>query len=167
MSKRNEKTTFVYIAAYAAPSRARMDHKVLQRLRDEGRIERFDVALVSKDDEGQVHVRKRERRTGKGAVAGAGMGALLGLLIPFVAIPVTASINAGRGGAMSYFLKGMSRKDIGELGEALGSGQAALVVLSEHDLEDTLDRELRGADRRIQRRIQGQADELTAALTTG
>ncbi len=66
------------------------------------------------------------------------------------------------GGLTSYFRKGISRKEIKELGDALESGEAALVVLSNQDLEATLDHELRGADRRIQ----GQADELQTALMT-
>jgi len=160
----NTNGCFVYVAAYSSAGRARMDFGVLKRRRDEGDIEHFDVALVHKDDEGDVHVRKRERRTREGTVSGVGVGALLGVLIPFAAIPVTVSLNAVKGGLTAYFRKGMSREDLQVLGEALGSGEAALVVLSAHDLADVLATELRGADRGVQRRVEGESEELRAAL---
>lgn len=164
MTGRSESEAFVYIAVYASPDRARMDHAVLQRLRDEKVIEPFDVGLVYRDEEGDTHVRKRERGMRKGVVSGIGIGALLGVLIPFAAIPMTVSINATKGGLKSYFKDGMSRQDIKELGAALESGEAALIVLSGEDLEAILNLELSGADRSIQRRVQGQADELKTAL---
>ncbi len=164
MSETSEITAYAYVAAYSSPDRARRDYKVLRRVRSQEGAGALDVALVFKDDGANVHLRKRERDTGKGAITGVGVGALLGILIPFAAIPVTVSVNAAKGGLMSYYRKGMSRADIRALGEALGAGEAALVVLSGHDLRETLDRALQGADATVQRRIQGRATELEASL---
>lgn len=164
MSETSETAAYAYVAAYRSPERARTDHKVLRRLRSEQGAGALEIALVFKDDDANVHLRKRERETGKGAIAGVGIGALLGILVPFAAIPVTVSVNAAKGGLMSYYRKGMSRADITALGEALDAGEAALVVLSRRDLRETLDRALQGADATVQRRIQGRATELEAAL---
>lgn len=93
------------------------------------------------------------------------MGALLGVLIPFAAVPVTVTVNAAKGGATAYYRHGMPRAHLKALGETLDAGQAALVVLSERDLGETLALALRGADRRAPHRIEQAAGELAEELS--
>ena len=42
----------------------------------------FDAAVITKDAEGKVHVNKDETSTRRGAWGGAGVGALVGILLP-------------------------------------------------------------------------------------
>lgn len=51
----------------------------------------------------------------------------------------------------------MSRGDVKELGETLDAGEAALVIVGRSQLEETLDRELRRANKRIEKQLDTDA----------
>lgn len=156
---------WVCVAAYSSVDRARRDFKILRRIQHEAEEDAvFDVALVHKDEDGEVHTRKRERGTFRGAAQGVGIGAVLGVLIPFAVIPVTVTINVAKGGAMAYYKHGMSRDQIAQLGGRLASGEAALIVLSKDDISAMTEVALRGADSQIQERLAAATQELSAAL---
>jgi hypothetical protein len=75
-------------------------------------------------------------------------------------------VGGAAGGLIGHFWRGMSRGDVKELGEALDAGEAALVVIGRSKLEETLDRELRRADRRINKQLKADAKELEEGLKT-
>jgi hypothetical protein len=52
----------------------------------------------------------------------------------------------------------MSRGDDKELSEALDAGDAALVVVGRSKLDETLNRELKRADRRIEKQVKAHAE---------
>lgn len=159
----SEKPVFIYLAGYNSTADARADFKVLKDLKAEGSIEGFDAALVFKGEDGKVHVRKREKGTPRAVWTGLGIGAVLGVVLP-PSIPVSAAMNGTARGLMTYFRRGMSRADIKDLGEALEEGEAALIILSESPLEETLDVELARADRSLERRVQDAAETLKHEL---
>jgi hypothetical protein len=59
----------------------------------------------------------------------------------------------------------MSRGDMKDLGEALDDGDAALVIVGRSKLEETLDRELKRANRRIEKQIKADSKELDRELS--
>jgi uncharacterized membrane protein len=147
-----DEPVFLYMAAYDSEAEAREDYEVLKELHSSGVVGTYDAALVTKDPDGKVHVHKHEKPTQHGAWTGAGVGAVIGLLFP-PAIIGTAIVGGAAGGVIGHLWRGMSRGDIKELGEALDAGEAALVVVGRDQLEETLDRELRHANRRIKKQV--------------
>jgi uncharacterized membrane protein len=159
----SEEPVFVYVAAYDDEADARADYEVLKELHAGGVIGTYDAALITKNDEGKVHVHKREKPTQRGAWTGVGVGALVGILFP-PSILGSAIVAGAAGGVMGHLWHGMSRGDMKDLGEALDEGDAALVIVGRSKLEETLDRELRRANRRLEKQIKADSKELEKEL---
>jgi uncharacterized membrane protein len=124
---------YVYVGTYASEDAAATDLNVVRELYKEDVLRTYDAAVVAKDADGKVHV----RRHGPGAHAvweGAAVGALVGLLFPpeFIA---TTLIGAATGGLAHHLWHGMSRDDLKDLGRALDDGEANLVVISTSELD--------------------------------
>lgn len=158
-----DEPVFVYVAAYDSEADARADYEVLKDLHAGGLVGTYDAALVTKDDDGKVHVHKHEKPTQHGAWTGVGVGAVVGILFP-PSIIGSAIVAGAAGGVIGHLWHGMSRGDVKELGEALDAGDAALVVVGRSKLEETLDRELKRADRRIEKQVKADAKELEKQL---
>jgi hypothetical protein len=111
----------------------------------------YDVAVITKDAEGKVHVEKHEKPTQHGARGGIAVGALVGVLFPPSVIGA-AAVGGLVGGVGGHLKKGMSRGDAKELGDLLESGQAALIVIGESRVEEELDKALTRAEKSPERR---------------
>jgi uncharacterized membrane protein len=160
----SDEPVFVYVAAYDEEDDARADYEVLKELHAAGVVGTYDAALITKDDEGKIHVHKREKPTQHGAWTGVGVGALVGILFP-PSILGSAVVAGAAGGLMGHLWHGMSRGDMKDLGEALDDGDAALVIVGRSKLEETLDRELKRANRRIEKQIKADSKELDKELS--
>jgi uncharacterized membrane protein len=154
---------FVYVAAYDSEADAREDYDVLRELHAAGVVGTYDAALVTKDEDGKVHVHKHEKPTQHGAWTGIGVGAVLGVLFP-PSIIGTAIAGGAAGGLIGHFWRGMSRGDMKDLGEALDAGDAALVIVGRSKLEETLDRELRRATKRMEKQVKADSKRLDEEL---
>jgi uncharacterized membrane protein len=159
----SDEPVFVYVAAYDEEDDARADYEVLKELHAAGVIGTYDAALITKDGEGKVHVHKREKPTQHGAWTGVGVGALLGILFP-PSILGSAVVAGAAGGLVGHLWHGMSRGDVKDLGEALDAGEAALVIVGRSQLEETLDRELRRANKRIKKQLDADAKDFEKEL---
>ena len=71
---------FIYIGTYSSETAAREDYDVVKDLHSAGAIGTYDAAVITKDDEGKVHVNKDEMATRHGAWGGAAVGAVIGIL---------------------------------------------------------------------------------------
>jgi uncharacterized membrane protein len=150
----DDRTTFVYIGAYASEADAQLDYDIVKELFDAGVIGTFDAAVVTKDADGKVKVNKDEIPTRRGAWGGLGVGAVLGLLFPPSLIG-TAVVGAVAGGVGAHLWKGLSRGDVKELGEVLDDGEAALLVIGDWRLEEQIDKAFAHAEKRLSREIKG------------
>ena len=163
-----DEPVFLYLAVYDSEDDARLDYDALLELHAAGIVGTYDAALVTKDAEGKVHVHKHEKPTQHGAWTGIGVGAVLGVLFP-PSILGSAVVAGTAGGLIGHFWRGMSRGDMKDLGEALDDGQAALVVVGRSKLEETLDRELKRAQKRVEKEIDAESKdvekEIDAAAT--
>jgi uncharacterized membrane protein len=130
-------TIYVYMAMYHSQPDAWQDWAGVKHLHDEGVVESYDAAIVTKEDDGKVHVSKVEKTTRKGVWTGVGVGAVVGVLFPPALIGSVAA-GALTGGLIGHVWRGMSRKDMHELGEFLDQGDAALVIMSRHKLTEAL-----------------------------
>jgi uncharacterized membrane protein len=165
-----EDDVFLLVGAYSSVDDAKADYEVVKALHAEKVVGGFDAAVISKDDEGKVHVNKDETSTRKGAWGGAGVGALVGILFP-PSLIASAAVGAAVGGFGGHLWKGMSRSDMKDLGELLDEGDAALVVIGDWRLEERIDELLRHADKREARDLRAldraETEQQISALMSG
>jgi len=159
----SEDGVFVFVATYPDRDGAEADYDVVKDLHSAGAIGAYDAAVVDKDAEGKVHVHKHEKPTQHGAWSGLAVGAVVGLLFP-PAIIASGVVGAAAGGLIGHLWRGMSRSDLRELGEALDDGEAALVVIGKSKLEETLNKELRRAERTYEKEIDADQAQLRREL---
>jgi len=165
-----EDSTFLIVGAYDSEADAQLDYGVVKDLHANKVIGGFDAAVITKDDEGKVHVNKDETSTRKGAWGGLGVGALVGLLFP-PALIASAAVGAAAGGIGGHLWKGMSRSDMKDLGELLDEGQAGLVVIGDWRLEERIDELLRHAEKREAKELRdldrAETEEQIGSLMSG
>jgi uncharacterized membrane protein len=130
---------FIYVGTYASEVDARTDYDLVKELHSQGAVGTYDAAVITKSDDGKVHVNKDETSTRHGAWGGAGVGALVGILFP-PSIIGTAIVGAAIGGVSGHLWKGMSRADVKEFGDIIDSGEAALVIVGETKIEAYLEK---------------------------
>jgi uncharacterized membrane protein len=159
----SDKPVFVYAATYAERSDAEADYDSLLDLHAAKLVGTYDVALITKDTDGKVHVMKHEKPTQHGAWTGIAVGAVVGVLFP-PSIVAGAAVGGVAGGVIGHVRRGMSRGDAKELGELLGEGQAALIVVGESRLEEQLDKALTRAEKSIEKELDADAKEFEREL---
>lgn len=166
----SDNPVFVYAATYASVDDADADYDTLLDLHDADLVGTYDVAIISKDADGKVHVKKHEKPTQHGAWTGAAVGAVIGILFP-PSILGMAAVGGATGGAIGHLARGMSRGDMKELGELLDDGQAALVVVGQSKIGEQLDKDLERAQRSLEKQIDADRaafeTELRQAETRG
>ncbi len=113
--------------------------------------------MVTKDENGKVHVNKDETSTRHGAWGGAAVGAMVGILFP-PALIGSAVVGATVGGVGAHLWKGMSRADVKEFGELIDAGQAALVIVGESTLESAIDK----ADLKAEKHMTKELDDVSS-----
>jgi len=160
----SDEPVFVYAAVYADRADADVDYELLLDLHAADLVGTYDVALMSKDSDGKVHVTKHEKPTQHGAWTGAAVGALVGVLFP-PAVIASAVVGAAAGGGIGHALGGMSRSDAKALAEELDAGQAALVVIGQSRVQEQLDKALTRALKSEEREIEVDRKELEKELS--
>ena len=141
----SEKPVFIYVATYSDP------------------VGTYDVALVTKDDDGKVHVEKHEKPTQHGAWGGIAVGAAVGVLAAPAVVPA-ALVGGVIGGLGGHFRKGIARGDAKELGDLIDAGEATLFVIGESRLEEELDKELTRAEKAVEKEIDVDREEFKREL---
>jgi len=146
-----ETPVFLFLGVYDDEAQARTDLELVRALHAKHEIGSYDAGLVTKEADGGVKVHKWEKPTQHGAWTGAAVGAVVAVLIPPLA--ATVAVGAVAGGLIGHFWRGMSRKDVHELGEALDEGQALLVVIGQDKLDVTLEKAGIKAKRHVQKEL--------------
>ena len=159
----SDRPIFIYAATYADRDDALADYEVLIDLHEAKLVGTYDVAVISKDADGKIHVEKHEKPTQHGAWGGIAVGALVGVLFP-PSVLGAAALGGVVGGVGGHLRKGMSRGDMKELGELLDSGQAALIVIGESRVEEELDKALTRAEKSLEREIDADSEEFKREL---
>src|ERR1700728_2733022 len=83
----SDRPVFIYAATYADVAGANADYDALLELHAANLVGTYDVALVTKDADGKVHVKKHEKPTQHGAWGGLAVGAAVGVLAAPAVIP--------------------------------------------------------------------------------
>jgi uncharacterized membrane protein len=148
----SDRPVFIYAAMYADAVGAEADYESLLALHAAKLVGTYDVALVRKDADGKVHIKKHEKPTQHGAWGGLAVGAAVGVLAAPAVVPA-ALVGGVIGGLGGHFKKGISRRDAKELGDLIDAGQATLLVIGESRLEEQLDKALARAERSVEKEI--------------
>jgi uncharacterized membrane protein len=154
---------FVFVGVYDDPDEAEVDYEAVKQLHHGGVIGTYDAAVVDREADGKVHVHKHEKPTQRGAWSGLAAGALLGIFFP-PGLIAAGAVGAATGGVIGHLWKGMSRKDVKELGETLDTGEAALIVVGESKLSDAMAKAMKRANRTMEREIDADAAGLRREL---
>ena len=163
MADKENKVVFVFIGSYGSVDDALMDYDAVKDLYHNGVIDTYDAAVVEKDADGNVHVHKHEKPTQKGAWAGIGVGAVVGVLFPPAIIPMAAAGGVA-GGVIGHVWKGMSRSDMKDLGETLDAGTAALVVIGKSSLADKIAKATAKAQKTTEKQLNVDAKDFDKQL---
>jgi uncharacterized membrane protein len=159
----SDRPVFIFAATYADREAAYQDYDGLLELHADKLIGTYDVALVTKDADGKVHVEKHEKPTQHGAWGGIAVGAVVGILFP-PSVLGAATVGGLVGGVGAHLKKGISRGDAKELGDLLEGGQAALVVIGESRVEEQLEKALKRAVKTIEKEIDADSREFKKEL---
>lgn len=159
----SDRPIFIYAATYGSAEDAWADYDTLLELHAEKLVGTYDVAVISKDLDGKVHVNKHEKPTQHGAWGGIAVGALVGVLFPPSVIGA-AAVGGLVGGIGGHFRKGISRGDAKELGELLDADEAVLIVIGESRIEEQLDKALTRALKSIEKEVDADSKELQREL---
>ena len=159
----SDKPVFIYAATYADPTGAEADYDTLLELHEAELVGTYDVAMVTKDADGKVHVMKHEKPTQHGAWGGVAVGAAVGVMAAPAVVPA-ALVGGVIGGLGGHFKKGISRGDAKELGDLIDAGQATLLVIGESRLEEQLDKALTRAEKSTEKEIDVDRKEFKKEL---
>jgi len=159
----SDRPVFIFAATYADSAAAESDYDTLLELHEAKLVGTYDVALVTKDADGKVHVEKHEKPTQHGAWGGIAVGAAVGVLAAPAVVPA-ALVGGLIGGLGGHFKKGISRGDAKELGDMIDAGQATLLVIGESRLEEQLDKVLTRAEKTIEKEIDVDRKEFKKEL---
>jgi uncharacterized membrane protein len=158
-----DKPMFLYVATYNNADDAKADEDVVKQLYRDKIIGTYDAALISKDAEGKVDIKRTEKPTEHGAEIGAAAGIVAGILFPPFLL-VDAAIGAVAGGLIGHFRKGMSHKDLAEVGDLLNNSDAALIVVGESRLEEALSKELKRSVKQVEKEMTVETKEFNKDL---
>ncbi len=155
----------VLISVYLIPDLAQQDFDAYAKLAGEGQIETDGVALVLKDDKGEVEVKETGDHLGrKGATIGGGAGLVVGLFAP--PLLAATAVGAAAGAVAGKFARHRMQAGIGEkMDNALPPGSAGIIAIHEHDGADAVAGALANAIRTSTAQIdKASRDELKAGL---
>jgi uncharacterized membrane protein len=158
-----DKRVFVFLGVYGNPVDATADLELVRRLHSDGVIGTYDAGIAVKQVDGSVTVEKHEKPTQRGAWTGIAVGAVVGVLFPPSIIGL-AAVGGVSGGLIGHFWKGMSRKDVTELGEALDAGQALLIVVGHDKLQEALQKAGVKAAKQVEKQVDMDSKELDKQL---
>ncbi len=131
MSKHDDTPLGLYIAAYSDPDAARFDFAAFKALHHEKLVGFEALVLVSRDDDGKIHVKDNVPNVGVGTALGAAAGLFIGLIFPpslLASGVVGGAVGAAAGGLISHVEK-KAIKD--EVADTLPPGSSGIVALFE------------------------------------
>ncbi len=160
----SDKSVFLFLGVYGNPVDATADLELVRQLHADGVIGTYDAGIAVKQVDGSVTVEKHEKPTQHGAWTGIAVGAVVGVLFPPSIIGM-AAVGGVTGGLIGHFWKGMSRKDVTELGEALDAGEALLIVIGHDKLQAALDKAGLKAEMQVEKQIDMDSKELNKQLS--
>jgi uncharacterized membrane protein len=121
-------------------------------MHDYSKVKLVDAALVTKDEDGKVHIHEtKEVTTAKGATRGAIAAGILGLIYP-PSLIASVLVGGGIGGLWGKMRDtGIKTGDMKQIADEQKPGEVALIVLTEPESVPSIEREMEGWGRYIVR----------------
>ena len=155
----------VLVSVYLVPELAKRDFDAFVQLVEEDKVTTDGIVLVSKDAAGEVTVEETGDHLGKkGAVAGGGVGLVLGLFAP--PLLAATAVGAGIGAVAGKFARKRLESGIGEkMDDALPPGSAGIISIYAHGDAAEVEKALANSIRKSIAQIdKASAKELKAGL---
>jgi len=159
----DDRDLFLYAASYPDMETAQLDYEAVKDLHAEGVIGTYDAAIVYKDADGKVHVRKHEKSTQHGAWTGVAVGAVVGVIFPPSVIGA-AVVGGTAGGLIGHFRGGLSRDDAKEIASLVDEDGIVLLVVGQSKLKEYIDKAVTHAQREVQKQVKGDIKDFDKAL---
>jgi uncharacterized membrane protein len=132
----SDKPVTVAVATYADKTSAEQDYDAVRGIKHQGQIDHLAIAMVARDDYGELHV-DRHDSSAKHLAWGTGV---LGGVLTVVSAPlgivflgplaVTSAVWAGAGGLVGHFWKNIPKDQAREMGDLLDNGDTGLVIVA-------------------------------------
>jgi uncharacterized membrane protein len=137
----------LYVAAYSDPAAAQQDWDGIKQLARDKVVTVEALVLVSRDDDGKIHVKDNAHEVGLGAAVGAVGGALVGLIFP-PALLASAAVGAGMGAGAGAVVDQVQKHQIkSDVEQTLPPGSSGIVALLEERWVTDVEQALAKADR--------------------
>jgi hypothetical protein len=117
-------------AGYSSVGDAEQDFAAVWAARNGGGFHHTSVAVLTKDDEGNLQVERSNNTAKHIEWGGAPLGAALFLLAPSAGVSLLTTVGMSGAGAMiDHFRQQAPAEDLAELATVLGAGAAGLLVV--------------------------------------
>jgi uncharacterized membrane protein len=120
-------------AKYATRQDAVDAYNVIWGARHQGALDHTDIAILTKDANGELQMERHDSAGKHLAWGGALIGAALVIVAPPVGVAVAAASTgaiAGVGGLVGHFWRNIPKAQLNELSDLLQSGESGVVVVA-------------------------------------
>lgn len=153
------KPMFCFAGVYRDVADAEADYEAVKALHRAGTIGSYDAAVITHESDGELKVAKTEKPTQHGAWLGLAAGAAVAVAAPVAMPGMVAAGGAGLGAWIGHLARGLSRRDVRELGETLEEGTTALIVIGVNKDAYRVQKAATRAARHTTKRIDGDYEE--------
>jgi uncharacterized membrane protein len=145
-----DNTLHLTIGVYQTSDDAKDILNTLQSMEKQGTLKITDAAMMTKSEDGKLHVQETEDLTArKGAKRGALIMGAVGLVFP-PSLIASAILGGGIGALIGKFRdSGVKKDQMERVAYKLKPGMAAVCVLASADAQDTVDATLKAHDGEI------------------
>lgn len=132
----SDKPITVAVATYADEAAAEQDYDAIRGMKHQGQIDHLAIAIVVKDDDGELQIERHDTSAKHLAWGGGVLGAALTIVsaplgIVFLGpLAVATAAWAGVGGLVGHFWKNIPKDLARRMGDLLESGDAGLVIVA-------------------------------------
>ena len=117
-------------AVYKTRPEAVEAFKTVWGTRHQGECDHMALAVLTKDENGQLQVERHDSTTKHLAWTGVAVGAALAVVCPPAGIAALGGAGAGVGAWVGHFWHQIPKEDIRELGDLLESGESGIFVVA-------------------------------------
>jgi uncharacterized membrane protein len=151
-TRREKDMDKLVVVVFDDEKRAYEGSTALRALHDEGSITLYADAVITKDPDGKVSLRRARDPGPEGAVSGLLIGSLVGLLGGPVGLAVGAGTGTLTGGAIDLTRAGIGDDFVHEVSDSLLPGKSAVVAEIEEEWQTPLDLRMEALGGQVTRR---------------
>jgi uncharacterized membrane protein len=143
----------LYLAVYDGPDTAQDDWDAIKALARDDVITLLALVLLSREQDGKIHVKDNGHEVGVGAAIGAVGGALVGLIFPpalLASAAVGAGLGAGTGGLVDHRMKKEIKADVEN---DMPPGSSAILAVFEERWMAEIEQALAKAERLTRHKV--------------